>query len=112
MSTLTARWPFASHSTTDVVGHNGSGRRLTGIPAGESLCGAPRQNRTGDPILTIDAPGVHNAMQHLAFPHNRPGEKRCQELRCGAGRGRVWHSFWQISGTTLCGGVCADPVDA
>jgi TrwC relaxase len=28
-------------------------------------CGAPRRNRTGDPILTIDAPGVHAAAQYL-----------------------------------------------
>jgi hypothetical protein len=24
------------------------------VPAGQSLCGAPRRNRTGDPILTMD----------------------------------------------------------
>ena len=27
-------------------------------------CGAPRRNRTGDPILTIDAPVVHTAVRH------------------------------------------------
>jgi hypothetical protein len=54
ISALTASWPSASHSNADVVSHNGSGRRLTGISAGESLCGAPRRNRTGDPILTMD----------------------------------------------------------
>jgi hypothetical protein len=31
------------------------GRRLIGVSAGQSLCGAPRRNRTGDPILTMDA---------------------------------------------------------
>jgi hypothetical protein len=28
--------------------------RLTRIYAGQGLCGAPRRNRTGDPILTMD----------------------------------------------------------
>ena len=41
--------------------------------------GAPRRIRTGDPILTIDAPVVHNAMQHHTSPHNRPGERCCRE---------------------------------
>ena len=61
--------------------------------------GAPRRNRTGDPILTIDAPVVHTASQDLLSPHNHAGEKRCRGLRCWAGRGCVWRSFWQISGT-------------
>jgi hypothetical protein len=39
---------------TDVVASNGFGRRLTGVSAGQSLCGAPRRNRTGDPILTVN----------------------------------------------------------
>jgi hypothetical protein len=51
---LTARRPFASHSTTDVAGSSGSGRRPTSVFAGQSWCGAPRRNRTGDPILTMD----------------------------------------------------------
>jgi hypothetical protein len=42
--------------------------------------GAPRRNRTGDPILTIDARVVHNALQHLAWPHNRADERRRQGL--------------------------------
>jgi hypothetical protein len=46
--------------------------------------GAPRRNRTGDPILTIDARGVHNAVQNLASPHIRAAERRCRGLRCGA----------------------------
>ena len=74
---LTARRPFASHSTTDVVGSNSSRRRLTSVSAGQSLCGAPRRNRTGDPILTIDARGVHDPSQDLACPHNHTGERRC-----------------------------------
>jgi hypothetical protein len=28
------------------------------VPAGQSLCGAPRRNRTGDPILTMEPPGT------------------------------------------------------
>jgi hypothetical protein len=51
---LMASWPFASHSNADAVVDNGSGRRLTSVSAGQSLCGAPRRNRTGDPILTMD----------------------------------------------------------
>jgi hypothetical protein len=42
--------------------------------------GAPRRNRTGDPILTIDAPVFHNATQHLTSPYIRAGEKRCRGL--------------------------------
>jgi hypothetical protein len=30
-----------------------------------ATCGAPRQNRTGDPILTIDARAVHSALRDL-----------------------------------------------
>ena len=48
---------------------------LTSVSAGQSGCGAPRRNRTGDPILTIDARGVHDAMQHPRSPHNRTGGK-------------------------------------
>ena len=33
---------------------DGSGRRPTSVSAGQSLCGAPRRNRTGDPILTMN----------------------------------------------------------
>jgi hypothetical protein len=46
--------PSHPHSNTDVVGHNGCGRRHSSVSAGQSLCGAPRRNRTGDPILTMD----------------------------------------------------------
>ena len=43
---------------------------------GLPLCGgAPRRNRIGDPILTIDARVVHDAVQHLTSPHNRAGER-------------------------------------
>src|SRR5512132_3825049 len=50
---LTACGPFASHSNGDAAGHNGPGRQLTSISAGQGLCGAPRRNRTADPILTM-----------------------------------------------------------
>jgi hypothetical protein len=43
----------------------------------------PRRNRTGDPILTIDARVVHEAVQHLTYPRNRTGERRWR----GSGRG-------------------------
>jgi hypothetical protein len=52
-------------------------------PRSATPCGActaglwwsPRRNRTGDPILTIDAPLVHNASQHLTCPHDRAGQR-------------------------------------
>jgi hypothetical protein len=74
-------------------------RKLTSVPAGQNLCGAPRRNRTADTILTIDAPEVHDAVQHLASPYNRAGERWCRGLGRGAWWGRVWQSFWQIFGT-------------
>ena len=37
---------------------------------------SPRRNRTGDPILTIDVPVVHNTLRHRACPHDRAGERR------------------------------------
>ena len=57
--------------------------RMPSVSAGQPLCGAPRRNRTGDPILTIDAPQVHEATHHLMCPHNRAGERRCRGLRVG-----------------------------
>jgi hypothetical protein len=54
ISALTAADPWCPHSDTEVVGSNGSRPRLTGVCTGQSLCGAPRRNRTGDPILTMD----------------------------------------------------------
>jgi hypothetical protein len=52
-------------------------------------CGAPRRNRTGDPILTIDARRVRNALRGLTCPHDRAGERRCRRLGRGAARGCV-----------------------
>jgi hypothetical protein len=37
----------------------------TSVPAGQRLYGAPRRNRAGDPILTIDARVVHVTAQHF-----------------------------------------------
>jgi hypothetical protein len=31
---------------------------MTSVSAGQDLCGAPRRNRTGDPILTMEPPGT------------------------------------------------------
>jgi hypothetical protein len=80
---------FRSHSTADVAGCNGLGRRLTGVCAGQGVCGAPRRNRTGDPILTMDARVVHNSMLHLAYQRDRAGVRRCRGLGGGVTRGYV-----------------------
>ena len=55
----------------------------------------PRRNRTGDPILTIDAPGVHAAVQRLTRPHDRAGKRgaevrvvRKDEAACGGVSGK------------------------
>jgi hypothetical protein len=49
-----------------------------------SCGGAPRRNRTGDPILTIDARVVHDALQHLTCPHREPPAHRWLRLWGGA----------------------------
>ena len=46
--------------------------------------GAPRRNRTGDPILTIDAPVVHDAMQHPRRHTTAQVGRRFQEWERGA----------------------------
>ena len=51
--------------------------------------GAPRRNRTGDPILTIDAPVVHNAKRYTTSPHNPAGQGYCRGLGGGATQGYV-----------------------
>ena len=40
--------------------------------------------RTGEPILTIDAPVVYTALHDLPRPHNRAGERCCRGLDRGA----------------------------
>jgi hypothetical protein len=44
----------------------------------------PGRNRTGDPILTIDARGVHNAAQHLMCPHDCADQRRGRGPRIAA----------------------------
>jgi hypothetical protein len=73
-------------------------QRSTRVSAGQSWCGAPRRNRTGDPILTIDARAVDNAMQYHASPHNRAGQRRCGG-GCVIGQSEVAHSA--VSGKSL-----------
>ena len=46
----------------------------------------PSSIAADDPILTIDAPAVHNAVYHPTSPHIRPGEKRFRGLRTGTHR--------------------------
>jgi hypothetical protein len=43
-----------------------------------------KHSPTGDPILIIDAPVVHNAAQLLSPPYLRAGERCCQGLGSGA----------------------------
>jgi hypothetical protein len=45
---------------------NRPGSELTSANAGQDLCGAPRRNRTGDPILTMEPPGT--AVRNAVFP--------------------------------------------
>jgi hypothetical protein len=45
--------------------------------------------RTRDPIVAIDAPGVHDTGRHLTSPYNRAPERRCQALGSGATSGYV-----------------------
>jgi hypothetical protein len=48
-----------------------SNATTTSICAGQSRCGAPRRNRTGDPILTMEPPGT--AVRTAVSPgHARP----------------------------------------
>ena len=43
--------PSHPHSYTDVIGYNGPGRRMTSVPAGQSLCGAPAGIEPATPSL-------------------------------------------------------------
>jgi len=48
---------------------------LTSVCAGQPWCGAPRRNRTGDPILTMEPPGT--AVRTAVSPaHARPSGPR------------------------------------
>src|SRR5829696_2410785 len=48
---------------------------ITSVSAGQSVCGAPRRNRTGDPILTIDGRPLACAGRPLAALHDTAGEE-------------------------------------
>jgi hypothetical protein len=69
-----------------------------------------RRNRTGDPILTIDAPVVHNAVYHLTSHTSAQVSGAAEGCVVGRGGGCVWQSFWQMSGKALRGlGANASP---
>jgi hypothetical protein len=54
-------------------------RRPTGVCAVQCLCGAPRRNRTGDPILTMEPPGT--AVRTAVPPaHARPSGQKLTVL--------------------------------
>ena len=58
---------------------------------------SPCRNRTGDPILTIDA-RVCNAKQHNTSPHKRAAGRPCQggwDVRHGKARRSVVYKFWR-----------------
>jgi len=57
-----------------------SNETLTGVSAGQSVCGSPPPESNRRPILTIDARAVHDAMRYLISLHNRAGEHRCGGL--------------------------------
>src|SRR5215216_4241657 len=45
----------ADHLITPPIDSNA---KTASVSAGQGLCGAPRRNRTGDPILTMEPPGT------------------------------------------------------
>jgi hypothetical protein len=47
-------WTLTAHPNAYGSGPTILNRQLTSVSAGQSGCGAPRRNRTGDPILTMD----------------------------------------------------------
>src|SRR4029453_6181598 len=57
-----------------------SGRHRPGPAPSLNCCFGvePRRNRTGDPIPTIGARVVYDALRHLTSPYVRAGEKHCQ----------------------------------
>jgi hypothetical protein len=53
--------------------------QLTSLSAGQPMCGAPRRNRTGDPILTMEPPGT--AVRNAVSPgHARPSGPKLSVL--------------------------------
>ena len=72
-------------------------QQLTSVSAVQSLCGAPRRNRIGDPILTIDAPAVH-APGSTSRPHTT-AQVRGAVGECVVRRGEATYSA--VSGKSL-----------
>jgi hypothetical protein len=65
--------------TTSIARSTGPRCRTASVCAGQSLCGAPRRNRTGDPILTMESPGT--AVRNPVFPgHARPSGAKLSVL--------------------------------
>ena len=60
INALTACGPFASHSTTDVVGRNDSGRRLTSVSAGQASVEPPAGIEPATPSLPFVLPRTCN----------------------------------------------------
>jgi hypothetical protein len=57
--------------TTSLPRRTGPNAKITSVCAGHRLGGAPRRNRTGDPILTMEPPGT--AVRDAVSPgHARP----------------------------------------
>ena len=52
---------------------------LTSVYAGQCLCGAPRRNRTGDPILTMEPPGTA-VRTAVSAGHARPSGPKLSVL--------------------------------
>jgi hypothetical protein len=69
LSALAARGPFASHSATDVVSSNGSGRRLAAFPLVSSYVEPPPEsNRRPHPYHGT----TRNRCAERRFPSSRP----------------------------------------
>ena len=74
----------------------------------------PEPNRR--PILTIDAPVVHDALQHLTCPRNRAGGRRCRRLSSGRQEVACSTVCWGRDGCsgqlTLADGISVHPRSA
>jgi hypothetical protein len=83
----------------------GSDIELTSVSAGHRLGGAPRRNRTGDPILTMEPPGT--AVQTAVSPgHARPSGPKLSVLL------RQRYAFTTGSCAGRLAGVVAPPIEA
>jgi hypothetical protein len=61
--------------------------------------GAPRRNRTGDPILTIDGRPVRGTTRHLAPLYRTASGRPSRRQRNEEPRGGTRRGCWQITGT-------------